>query len=219
MSSTISTWKTSRPSPRRVPPSVGWVTEISPSRPPWNPPSMTAIRRHDRRSGDEGDLRGALLCHGRRSARCLVCRQQETYLHVQGEDAHASVCTRSSRRSTTIAPLPTACITALHTDVALSAGVQRMVRSDIAAGGVCSRSIPNPVSATWCSSPAGYGLGETVVQGSVNPDEFYVHKPTLEAGSPGRGAAQLGEQGHPHGVARRRGSPRRHRRSQCGRRS
>ncbi|VTM19853.1 phosphoenolpyruvate synthase [Pseudomonas aeruginosa] len=37
---------------------------------------------------------------------------------------------------------------------------------------------------TWYSSPAPYGLGETVVQGAVNPDEFYVHKPTLEAGRP-----------------------------------
>jgi pyruvate, water dikinase len=69
-----------------------------------------------------------------------------------------------------------------HADVALSAGVQRMVRSDVGAAGVLftidtESGFPNVVFIT-----ASYGLGELVVQGSVNPDEFYVHKPTLAAG-------------------------------------
>ena len=69
-------------------------------------------------------------------------------------------------------------------DVALSAGVQRMVRSDLAASGVMftidtESGFPDVVFVT-----ASYGLGELVVQGSVNPDEFFVHKPTLAAGRP-----------------------------------
>ncbi len=69
-----------------------------------------------------------------------------------------------------------------HADVALSAGVQRMVRSDLGAAGVMftidtESGFPDVVFIT-----SSYGLGETVVQGAVNPDEFYVHKPMLEAG-------------------------------------
>jgi phosphoenolpyruvate synthase (EC 2.7.9.2) len=70
----------------------------------------------------------------------------------------------------------------VHSDVALSAGVQRMVRSDKAVSGVMftldtESGFPDVVFIT-----ASYGLGETVVQGAVNPDEFYVFKPTLKAG-------------------------------------
>ena len=69
-----------------------------------------------------------------------------------------------------------------HADVALSAGVQRMVRSDLGAAGVMftidtESGFPDVVFIT-----SSFGLGETVVQGAVNPDEFYVHKPMLEAG-------------------------------------
>jgi pyruvate,water dikinase len=71
-----------------------------------------------------------------------------------------------------------------HSDVALSAGVQRMVRSDTGASGVMfsldtESGFKNVVFIT-----ASYGLGETVVQGAVNPDEFYVHKETLAQGRP-----------------------------------
>ncbi|SOZ97729.1 phosphoenolpyruvate synthase [Cupriavidus taiwanensis] len=69
-----------------------------------------------------------------------------------------------------------------HDVVALSAGIQRMVRSDLAASGVMftidtESGFPDVVFIT-----SSYGLGETVVQGAVNPDEFYVFKPTLQAG-------------------------------------
>ncbi|MBT9614002.1 MAG: phosphoenolpyruvate synthase, partial [Burkholderiales bacterium] len=68
-----------------------------------------------------------------------------------------------------------------HADVALSAGIQRMVRSDLAASGVIftidtESGFPDVVFIT-----SSYGLGEMVVQGAVNPDEFYVHKPLLAA--------------------------------------
>lgn len=109
--------------------------------------------------------------------------QQETYLNVQGHQALLEACKR--------------CFASLFTDraisyrkdkgfehlkVALSIGVQRMVRSDLAASGVMfsidtETGFPDAVLIN-----ASYGLGENVVQGSVNPDEYYVFKPTLKAG-------------------------------------
>jgi pyruvate,water dikinase len=72
-----------------------------------------------------------------------------------------------------------------HGDVALSAGVQRMVRSDLGSAGVMftmdtESGFPDVVFIT-----SSYGLGETVVQGAVNPDEFYVHKAAIKSGKLG----------------------------------
>ena len=69
-----------------------------------------------------------------------------------------------------------------HADVALSAGVQRMVRSDVGAAGVMFTIDTESGFEDVVFITASYGLGETVVQGAVNPDEFYVHKPGLKAG-------------------------------------
>jgi pyruvate,water dikinase len=69
-----------------------------------------------------------------------------------------------------------------HADVALSAGVQRMVRSDLAAAGVMFTIDTESGFKDVVFITSSYGLGETVVQGAVNPDEFYVHKPALKAG-------------------------------------
>ena len=69
-----------------------------------------------------------------------------------------------------------------HADVALSAGVQRMVRSDLGASGVMFTMDTESGFDQVVFITASYGLGETVVQGAVNPDEFYVHKPMLEQG-------------------------------------
>jgi pyruvate,water dikinase len=69
-----------------------------------------------------------------------------------------------------------------HADVALSAGVQRMVRSDLGAAGVMFTIDTESGFADVVFITSSYGLGETVVQGAVNPDEFYVHKPMLNAG-------------------------------------
>jgi pyruvate,water dikinase len=109
--------------------------------------------------------------------------QQETYLNVQGDAALLESCKR--------------CFASLFTDraisyrqdkgfehlkVGLSIGIQRMVRSDLAASGVMfsidtESGFPDVVLIN-----AAYGLGENVVQGSVNPDEYYVFKPTLKRG-------------------------------------
>jgi pyruvate,water dikinase len=69
-----------------------------------------------------------------------------------------------------------------HAEVALSAGVQRMVRSDLGAAGVMFTIDTESGFADVVFITSSYGLGETVVQGAVNPDEFYVHKPALKAG-------------------------------------
>ena len=69
-----------------------------------------------------------------------------------------------------------------HADVALSAGVQRMVRSDLGAAGVMFTIDTESGFEAVVFITSSYGLGETVVQGAVNPDEFYVHKPMLQAG-------------------------------------
>ena len=71
-----------------------------------------------------------------------------------------------------------------HKVVALSAGVQRMVRSETGTAGVMFTLDTESGFRDVVFITGAYGLGETVVQGAVNPDEFYVHKPTLEAGRP-----------------------------------
>ena len=70
-----------------------------------------------------------------------------------------------------------------HDVVALSAGVQRMVRSDTGAAGVMFTIDTESGFEDVVFITSSYGLGETVVQGAVNPDEFYVHKPMLDAGN------------------------------------
>ena len=72
----------------------------------------------------------------------------------------------------------------VHADVALSAGVQQMVRSDIGCAGVMFTIDTESGFKDVVFITSSYGLGETVVQGAVNPDEFYVHKPTLAQGKP-----------------------------------
>lgn len=71
-----------------------------------------------------------------------------------------------------------------HKLVALSAGVQRMVRSETGTAGVMFTLDTESGFRDVVFITGAYGLGETVVQGAVNPDEFYVHKPTLQAGRP-----------------------------------
>ena len=103
--------------------------------------------------------------------------------------AASTTCSRrsgtSSPRSTTTAPSPTACTRASRTPtVALSAGVQRMVRSDLGAAGVMFTLDTESGFRDVVFITSAYGLGEMVVQGAVNPDEFYVHKPCSRTGKP-----------------------------------
>ncbi len=79
-----------------------------------------------------------------------------------------------------------------HEDVFLSAGIQLMVRSDIGASGVLFTLDTESGFRDVVFITSSYGLGETVVQGAVNPDEFYVYKPTLKAGKPAILRRQIG---------------------------
>ena len=109
--------------------------------------------------------------------------QQETFLNIRGEAALIDACKR--------------CFASLFTDraisyrfdkgfdyetVFLSIGVQKMVRSDIGASGVIFSIDTESGFKDAVLITSSYGLGETVVQGTVNPDEFYVFKPTLKSG-------------------------------------
>ena len=109
--------------------------------------------------------------------------QQETFLNVRGLD-----CLLTSIQQV-YASLYTDRAIAYrvhhgfdHNHVALSVGVQHMVRSDLASSGVMFTLDTESGFTDLVFITASYGLGETVVQGAVNPDEFYVYKPALKAG-------------------------------------
>ena len=111
--------------------------------------------------------------------------QQETYLNVRGIDAvlaAVKLVFASLYNDRAIAYRVHHGFK--HELVALSAGIQRMVRSDIGASGVMFTLDTESGFRDVVFITAAYGLGETVVQGSVNPDEFYLHKPLLAQGKP-----------------------------------
>ncbi|MEM7252889.1 MAG: phosphoenolpyruvate synthase [Pseudomonadota bacterium] len=111
--------------------------------------------------------------------------QQETFLNVRGEDEVIAAVHRvfaSLYNDRAIAYRVHQGFQ--HEHVALSAGIQRMVRSDIGAAGVMFTMDTESGFSDVVFITASFGLGECVVQGAVNPDEFYVHKPTLLAGRP-----------------------------------
>ncbi|MFE8103529.1 phosphoenolpyruvate synthase [Brenneria goodwinii] len=111
--------------------------------------------------------------------------QQETFLNVQGIDAvmvavkHVFASLFNDRAISYRVHQGYD-----HRGVALSAGVQRMVRSDLAASGVMFTIDTESGFDQVVFITSAYGLGEMVVQGAVNPDEFYVHKPTLRNNKP-----------------------------------
>ncbi|MBU3825849.1 MAG: phosphoenolpyruvate synthase [Candidatus Oceanisphaera merdipullorum] len=111
--------------------------------------------------------------------------QQETFLNVRGLDAvmvaikHVFASLFNDRAISYRVHQGYS-----HRGVALSAGIQRMVRSDIAASGVMFTIDTESGFDQVVFITSSTGLGEMVVQGAVNPDEFYVHKPTLKAGRP-----------------------------------
>src|SRR5262245_52996423 len=109
--------------------------------------------------------------------------QQETFLNVRGRDAvlkcvHEVFASLFNDRAIAYRVHQGYA----HDVVALSAGIQRMVRSDLGASGVMFTLDTDSGFRNVVLITASYGLGETVVQGAVNPDEFYVYKPTLRSG-------------------------------------
>ncbi|MFN6338221.1 MAG: phosphoenolpyruvate synthase [Cyanobacteriota bacterium] len=109
--------------------------------------------------------------------------QQDTFLHVEGETALLRACQRCYASLFTDRAISYRQLHGFrHQDVALSIGVQEMVRSDLAAAGVMFTLDTETGFRDVVLLTAAYGLGENVVQGAVNPDEWLIHKPTLEKG-------------------------------------
>ncbi|MEJ2058972.1 MAG: phosphoenolpyruvate synthase [Gammaproteobacteria bacterium] len=109
--------------------------------------------------------------------------QQETYLNIRGVDNLLLSCQRVFASLFTNRAISYRVDKGFgHMDVALSIGIQRMVRSDLAASGVMFTLDTETGFRDVVFITAAYGLGENVVQGAVNPDEFYVFKPTLATG-------------------------------------
>ena len=160
----------------------GWI-ESSPL-----PPALEAeIREHYAKLVAESGEEISVAVRSSATAEDLpdasFAGQQETYLNVSGIDSvlerirHVFASLYNDRAISYRVHKGFE-----HANVALSAGVQRMVRSDLGAAGVMftidtESGFPDVVFIT-----SSYGLGETVVQGAVNPDEFFVHKPILAAG-------------------------------------
>ena len=109
--------------------------------------------------------------------------QQETYLNVQGHRALLHTCRQCFASLFTDRAISYRADRGFeHEKIALSIGVQRMVRSDLAASGVMFTIDTESGFRDAVLINAAYGLGENIVQGSVNPDEYYVFKPTLKQG-------------------------------------
>ncbi len=144
---------------------------------------VDAYRRLCREHGDLTDVAVRSSATAEDLPTASFAGQQETYLNVRGQASLLDACRR--------------CIASLFTDramsyrvrhgfdhmqVALSIGVQKMVRSDLATSGVMFSIDTESGFRDAVLINAAYGLGENVVQGSVNPDEYYVFKPTLREG-------------------------------------
>jgi pyruvate,water dikinase len=123
--------------------------------------------------------------------------QQETFLNVRGIDGILSAIRRVFASLYNDRAISYRAHHGFdHGEVALSAAVQQMVRSDLGASGVMFTLDTESGFRDVVFITASYGLGETVVQGAVNPDEFYVHKPMLERGRPAIVRRTLGSKLH-----------------------
>jgi pyruvate,water dikinase len=120
--------------------------------------------------------------------------QQETYLNIRGEKNLLHTCKRVFASLFTNRAISYRVDKGFeHDQVALSIGVQKMVRSDLACSGVIFTLDTESGFRDAVLITSAYGLGENVVQGAVNPDEFLVHKPTLQQGFSPIIKAHLGE--------------------------
>jgi pyruvate, water dikinase len=109
--------------------------------------------------------------------------QQETYLNVHGLDSVLEACHKCFASVFTDRAISYRQLKGFdHLEVALSVGIQKMVRSDLACSGVMFSIDTESGCQDVALITAAYGLGENVVQGAVNPDEYFVFKPTLKTG-------------------------------------
>ena len=159
---------------------------------------QSAIRAYYRTlSADNGQQAAAVAVRSSATAEDLpdasFAGQQETFLNVIGADAvvekvHEVFASLFNDRAISYRTHHGFD----HGKVHLSAGVQLMVRSDLATSGVMFTLDTESGFRDVVFVTASYGLGEMVVQGAVNPDEYYLHKPTLRAGRPAQLRRQLG---------------------------
>ncbi len=109
--------------------------------------------------------------------------QQDTYLNIKGEAEYLDACRRCFASLFTDRAIHYRIDQGFdHFEVALSVGVMKMIRSDLSASGVMFSLDTETGFRDVAFITGAYGLGENVVQGAVDPDEFYVHKPTFEQG-------------------------------------
>ncbi len=162
----------------------GWVLEA-----PLPPALDAGIRENYRRLGSDTEPEPAVAVRSSATAEDLpeasFAGQQETFLNIRGEEA----VVRAVREVFASLYNDRAIAYRAHHGfdqlaVALSAGIQRMVRSDLAASGVLFTLDTESGFREVVFITASWGLGEMVVQGAVNPDEFYLYKPNLDAGRP-----------------------------------
>lgn len=119
--------------------------------------------------------------------------QQDTFLNVHGPDAVVDAIRRVFASLFTDRAIAYRVHQGFaHGDVAISAGVQRMVRSDLGSSGVAFTIDTESGFEDVVFITSAYGLGELLVQGQVNPDEFYVYKPNLDDGRPSVISRRLG---------------------------
>jgi pyruvate,water dikinase len=148
------------------------------------PPSLEqAVREGYRRFGANAAVAVRSSATAEDLPEASFAGQQETFLNVQGEEAVLEAMRHvfaSLFNDRAIAYRVHQGFD--HSQVALSAGIQQMVRSDLGASGVMFTLDTDSGFRDVVFVTASYGLGETVVQGAVNPDEFYLYKPALRAG-------------------------------------
>ncbi|PIN71771.1 phosphoenolpyruvate synthase, partial [Candidatus Pacearchaeota archaeon CG11_big_fil_rev_8_21_14_0_20_30_13] len=109
--------------------------------------------------------------------------QQDTFLNIRGEEKILEACKKSFASLFTDRAISYREDKGFdHFDISLSIGIQKMVRSDLASSGVMFSIDTESGFKDVVYITSIYGLGENIVQGAVNPDEFYVHKPTLKKG-------------------------------------
>jgi len=144
---------------------------------------VEAYRQMEQRYGHDCDVAVRSSATAEDLPEASFAGQQETYLNIRGEGELLHACTRAFASLFTNRALSYRIDHGFdHMSVALSIGVQKMVRSDKASSGVIFTLDTESGFKDVIFVTAAYGLGENVVQGTVNPDEFYVHKPTLKAG-------------------------------------
>jgi len=162
----------------------GWIAEA-----PFPQDLRSAVTSAWRELGGAEDANLALAVRSSATAEDLpdasFAGQQETYLNVCGiDDVMAAIKDVFASLFNDRAIAYRVHQGFEHRQVALSAGIQRMVRSDVGASGVMFTLDTESGFDGVVFITAAYGLGETVVQGSVNPDEFYAYKPNVRAKKP-----------------------------------